>query len=494
MSGELRGPLFDGLDWAARQELLAQLRPVELAAGEVLCHAGDLSDSLYVVERGVLRVLDGARGAPLGRQRAGDVVGEVALLTREPRTATLVADMPSLVLELSRDAFLLAAVRHPVLLANLATIASRRLVSRTAKPLGRVTALLAPEGGWAGEQTATTVAVAASARELRVLDATGSLADVLAGIYAVARVPVLVRIPADCPYLAELLPYCDRQVVVSQDDDPGRVGRHLARASVGLALGAGGAKGWAHVGVLRSLEQAGYVVDAVSGSSIGAWIGAWMALGHDAEGVDRLLREHLGPESVELIFRRGGPEGVAELQRAAHATVEDATFDDLEMPLSVVAADLAGWGTAVITEGPLADALVSAMTVPGLHKPSRRGDQRLVDAVVVTPVPTEFVTDADVRVAVNLLGGVALPAWPGAPETSRMPPDRDPVVESLELASHAAAAAQTAAAEIPLTPVFGPGTWRDFTLADRYLAAGEEAMDGALGALAALAKPGRVDG
>ena len=491
MGGELRGPLFDGLDRTARQELHAQLRPVTLAAGEVLCHAGDLSDSLYVVERGVLRVLDGARGAPLGRQRAGDVVGEVALLTREPRTATLVADVPTEVLELSRDDFFLAAARYPVLLANLATIASRRLVSRTAKPLGRVTALLTPAGGWDGEATATAVAVAASAQELRVLDATGSLADVLAGIYAVARMPVLVRVPAACPYRAELMAYCDRQVAVSQGDDPARVGRRLARASLGLALGAGGAKGWAHVGVLRSLEQAGYVVDAVSGSSIGAWVGAWLALGFDADGIDRLMREHLGPDAVELIFRRGGPDGVAELRRAARATVGDATFADLDRPLSVVAADLAGRRTVVMTEGPLADALVSAMTVPGLHEPSRRGDQRLVDAVVLTPVPTEALTDADVRVAVNLLGGATLRTWPGQPATTRVVPDRDPVVESLELASHAAAAAQTVAAEVPVTPVFGPGTWRDFRIADRYRAAGEEAMEEALPALAALARPSR---
>jgi NTE family protein len=491
-SGELRGPLFDGLDWAGRHELREQLRPVELAAGEVLCHAGDLSDSLYVVERGVLRVLDGARGAPLGRQRAGDVVGEVALLTREPRTATLVADMPTEVLELSRDAFLLAAARYPVLLANLDTIASRRLVSRTAKPLGRVTALLTAAGGWDGEAVATAVAVAASARELRVLDATGSLADVLAGIYAVARVPVLVRVPADCPYVAELVAYCDRQVVVGGGDDPERIGRRLARASVGLALGAGGAKGWAHVGVIRSLEQAGYAVDAVAGSSIGAWIGAWMALGHDAHGIDRLMREHLDAAAVETIFRRGGPDGVAELRRVALATVGDATFDDLDRPLSVVAADLAGRRTVVMTEGLVADALVAAMTVPGLHEPARRGDQRLVDAVVLAPVPTEAVTEADVRVAVNLLGGVVLPTWPGVLATTRVAPDRDPVVESLELASHAAAAAQTASAEVPLTPVFGPGTWRDFRIADRYLTAGEEAMAEALPALAALARPGRV--
>jgi hypothetical protein len=64
------------------------------------------------------------------------------------------------------------------------------------------------------------------------------------------------------------------------------------------------------------------------------------------------------------------------------------------------------------------------------------------------------------------------------------------VVESLELASHAAAAAQTDAADVPVTPVFGPGTWRDFDLADRYLAAGEEAMEKALPGLLALARPG----
>ena len=70
------------------------------------------------------------------------------------------------------------------------------------------------------------------------------------------------------------------------------------------------------------------------------------------------------------------------------------------------------------------------------------------------------------------------------------PRDRDPVVESLELASHAAAASQTAEAAVGVTPRFGPGTWRDFGRADRYLAAGEEAMEAALRALGALARPG----
>jgi Cyclic nucleotide-binding domain len=94
--------LFDGLDEAARDELHAKLRLRVLPAGAVLCRAGDRSDSLYLVERGVLHVLDGNTGALLGRQRAGDVVGEVALLTGEPRSATLLARVPAAVSELHR--------------------------------------------------------------------------------------------------------------------------------------------------------------------------------------------------------------------------------------------------------------------------------------------------------------------------------------------------------------------------------------------------------
>ena len=164
--------------------------------------------------------------------------------------------------------------------------------------MGRVTALVKPPDGWAEEAAATAVAEAASPRPLKLIDATGPLPDVLAEIYGAGRAPVLVRVQADYPRLTELLAYCERQVVVDHGDDPTRTGRRLARASIGLALGAGGAKGWAHVGVLRSLERAGYVVDAVAGSSIGAWIGAWVALGHDADGVERLMREHLGADAV----------------------------------------------------------------------------------------------------------------------------------------------------------------------------------------------------
>ena len=504
MSGVQSTGLFDGLDDAALAELRIQLRPRELAAGEVLCRAGDRSDCLYVVERGLLQVLDGESGEVLGRQRVGDVVGEVALLTRDPRSATMVAQVPSLVSELSRDAFLAAGTHHPRLLANLATIVSRRLVTRTAPSSGRVTALVTPPSGWDGEAAATAAAQASSAATLTVLDGSDPLPELLTRIDAAAGGPVLVRVRADSAHLAELLAHSDHALVVAgprarslpagaervdPGADPARLGRRLARASVGIALGAGGAKGWAHVGVLRSLQRAGYVVDAVSGSSVGAWVGAWTALGHDADAVEDLMRERFDDYAVHAIFRQGGPQGTAVMTRAARETTADARFADLGVPLTVLAADLAAQRPAVLDEGSVAPALVTAMTVPGLYPPVRRGDQRLVDAVVLTPVPTAALSSVDVTLAVNLLGRPHGSAWPGAEPEPQPRRDRDPVVESLELASHAAAAAQAAEADVPVTPRFGPGGWRDFHHAERYLAAGEEAMEAALPALRALARP-----
>ena len=515
--------LFDGLDETARDELGARLRPRVLPACAVLCRTGDRSDSLYLVERGVLHVLDGNTGALLGRQRAGDVVGEVALLTGEPRSATLLARVPGVVSELSREAFLAVAARHPVLLANLARILSRRLVERTTAAPAKITALLTEPAGWAGAVTAVATARAASAAPLTVLDATGAEADCSRGITpahelrarldaAAAAGPVLLHVRTDRGDLAELLDYCDRTVAVLPADggpdtalaallpsdvsrveptaNPAWLGRRLAGASVGIAFGAGGAKGWAHVGALRSLQRAGDVVDAVAGSSIGAWVGAWTALGHDAGTVEQLLRDRFDADAVQAMFRRGGADGTAVMARLARETTADAAFADLAMPLSVLTADLSAQCPVALTEDGVADALVAAMTVPGLYPPVRRGDQRLVDAVVLTPVPTAALAGVDVTIAVNSLGRQALPAWPGAPGPERAARDRDPVIESLELASSGAAAAQTAAASVPVTPRFGPGTWRDFRHADRFLAAGEEAMEQALSGLRALARPG----
>ena len=130
------------------------------------------------------------------------------------------------------------------------------------------------------------------------------------------------------------------------------------------------------------------------------------------------------------------------------------------------------------------EALLAALSIPGLYPPYLRGAQRLVDAVSLTPVPLDAVVEAgaDVTIAVNLLGRETLPRWPGddghlAPPAAHTGKARDTVVEVLEVAQIDASARQTARADVPVTPRFGPGSWRSMQLGPQYLDAGRVALE-----------------
>ena len=516
-----RSPLFHLVPAEASDELSRHGVRRRFDAGETVFRAGDTGTSLYLVEAGLLHVRRPDDEMLFARARPGDVLGEVAALTGEARSATVLAHVPSDVLEFPREAFLAVAERHPMLLANLAGLVSRRLVARTSGDRRETAAvILDAERLRASDVVAATQA--ATPRAVRAVDLTGSppLADqALARLENAAAHPgiTLLLVRPDAANLGVLLDYADRVVALTDPsgaarlplDLPARVqrvrpdpaelgwlGRYLARTRLGLALGAGGVKGFAHVGVLRVLEQAGYRVDHVAGSSMGAWVAAWLASGRTADQVEQTLRRSFDEDAVRALYREGAVagerRGAALLDRLARETTGDPTFDDLAVPLVVLAADLAGRRAVPISSGPVAEALVAGMTVPGLYPPFRRGAQRLVDAVVLAPVPTQSLDTqiVDVTVAVNLLGREVLREWPGSPRSpARSHSDRDVVVESLELASLGEAEQQTALADVPVTPVFGPGTWRDIRLADRYLRAGEEAMEKALPALRAIATP-----
>lgn len=522
--------LLAGLGLGERAEIEQQMTPLHLDAGTVLCRAGEKGSSLYLIRSGLLHAVNLA-GEVLGRQRPGDVVGEAALLTGEPRSATLVARLPTEVLELSRDGFLASAARHPALLMNIAGIVSHRMVARTADRVrtdrGETVAVVTGRSGWPDKGAALAAATASSAADVSVIDLTGpersETSAVLSSLEASRRRGgrVLVVVGSDHDDLLLLVDYCDRAValmsateagqlstqhrlppdrlgpVPGRTRDAGWLGRHLAGATLGLALGAGGAKAFAHVGVIRVLERAGYVIDYVAGSSMGAWVGSWLALRRTADEIEQTLRSAFTEEAARIIFRVGAagtPSGTAAMEQLARQTTGGADFGVLLAPLVVMTADLEDRRPAPLTTGPVHEALVAAMTVPGLYPPVQRGQQRLVDAVVLTPVPTAALigAGADVTVAVNLLGREALPAWPGAdPSPARPRRDRDTVVESLELAQVDASARLTALADVPVTPAFGPGTWRDFQLADRYIQAGETAMTAALPHLRTLTRPSK---
>jgi len=544
MAPDLTGtPLFEGLERSALEDIAARMRPRRFGAGDIIYREGEPGDSLFVIRDGVALVQaePEERAGPLAHLRRGEVVGEMSLLTGEPRSATVLALVPTEVLELDQPAFARLLAQHPILLANLSRILSRRL-ARTSARLGRrrgeAVALLV---GGAVEPLLPQVIEAArcaSPRSVASVDLRGKggalphgvglpqgltmLDDLLARhatVVLTARFPpedldlllahvdraVVLLAPGEVRAAAASLEAAgDRLETVTIDPaDPrrgmARLGRHLTRTKLGLALGAGGAKGFAHVGVHQVLEEAGYTVDCVTGSSVGALVGAWIALGMSAAEVEATMRSAFSADRVAEMLTlnfAGTSTGVEGHRRMCRETTRGRSFADLAIPFTATAVDLNSRQPVSLREGPLWEALAASTALPGLFPPEVRGPQRLVDGLALAPVPTDALTEvgADVTVSVNLMSRETLAEWPGTTEAVPGPPRRttgtlDLLIEVMDLAHLDQSVREAARADVVITPRFGPSSWRDFHLAERFLVAGREAAREQLPALRDLARP-----
>ena len=176
------------------------------------------------------------------------------------------------------------------------------------------------------------------------------------------------------------------------------------RPTVGLALGAGAARGFAHLGVLRVLKDANIPIDLVAGSSIGSVFGALFALGSDLEMLTGLALQ-LKPNFFmdPCVPRRGLISG-----RKAHALLrlltKNKTFSDLEKDLYVVAVDIENGDKVVFEDGLLADALRASISVPGVFQPFNLNGRLFVDGAVMDRIPVSVLRDkgADIVVAVDV--------------------------------------------------------------------------------------------
>ena len=305
--------------------------------------------------------------------------------------------------------------------------------------------------------------------------------------------PELVkRIIRDCPRQPDF-PLADA--------DLAWLARHITRTKLGVALGAGGAKGYAHVGVLQVLEEDGYTVDYAGGSSIGGFVATQLALGHDSRQIYERFRRAFNEDRLGKLFGGafgGGTAGAEELMQLLKEATDERYFSQTVIPLVIMAVDLTDRLPKAQRTGQLAHALHAALAVAGVFPPHEENGHRLVDAIALVPVPTAAVLQdgADVVVSVNLLGAETLEQWPdaSAEEAAEQPPPKrknmlDTLLEVMDLSQVDTAARYAELADVALTPRFGPADWRDFGMADRFLAAGRAAALGQLAELRALCRP-----
>lgn len=463
----LRGSrLFGQIDDAALSQLVALLKPVRKAAGEVVYREKEPSGSLVIVLAGRLRVSRNDREGNLllyNELCPGECIGETGMILQQPRTADVVALRDSTVAELSRADYETLLQQNPLVfsqifsqaiyhyLRHLPQIAERKraqafaiiplhrgeeaaLLARglaQAFAARRVTHLRPPSPGEAADDQAI-------ARRLGTVDAMEVSADFILYEAEAALSPwtkfavrqadqvIFVARSTDPPTVGALeqqlrmepgLTYKRQHLVLlhpagtrvptapapwraareveriylQRQDAPGdheSLARFLTGHATGIVLGGGGARGFAHLGVLRALEEASIPIDLIGGNSMGALIGAQYAcgIGFDdiRENILRFTRTGERP-SLPVISVLSGRRIERELRRL----FGDATADALWRPYFAAACNLSQACTTVQDTGPLWRAVLASNSPAGLLPPVLLNGDLLVDGAILDNVPVE---------------------------------------------------------------------------------------------------------
>jgi len=155
-----------------------------------------------------------------------------------------------------------------------------------------------------------------------------------------------------------------------------------------LALGGGGAKGNAHIGVLRRLEKEGYKIRSVAGTSFGGLVGILYAVGYSPAELQHIFES---VDQAQLYGRdsEDGPSllGLSGVRKWLDQVVGEKTFKNLRMPCAVTAVDIKTGGEVILSEGKLKDAILATIALPGIFPPHRLGEMELMDGGVLNPVP-----------------------------------------------------------------------------------------------------------
>ena len=178
------------------------------------------------------------------------------------------------------------------------------------------------------------------------------------------------------------------------------------RKTIGLALGSGGFRGFAHIGVIKVLEKHKIPIDYLSGSSIGAWVAAYYALNKEIDRFERkLLDKPL--DNLPMFFDLsliGGFIAGGKLTTYLEENLHHHTFSAVKIPLEIVTTDLKSGQAFVFKKGELALAARASMSVPLIFKPVPYHDKLLVDGGLSNPVPGDLTRKmgADIVIGVNL--------------------------------------------------------------------------------------------
>jgi NTE family protein len=297
-----------------------------------------------------------------------------------------------------------------------------------------------------------------------------------------------------------------------------RIAREMGNLLVGLVLGAGGARGLAHIGVIRVLEREGITVDVVAGSSMGALVGAAWASGRSADELEQIAMRVKGKrwflKLLNPMFPGGGVVRGLSVYHFLDTILNGLTFEDTLIPVKIVACDLHTMEEVVFERGKLIDAIRASISIPGIFRPMKHKGRTLIDGGLASPVPVDLMMRAGVSkiIAVNTFPNPeAMKQYRHAEEESRIDSgelkrpihETGPFIDTPTgiiklymrfLNGTQARVAQDACSKVDvvMSPTVPDGFWYDFYNPERYIRRGEQVAEAALPQLRELVGPRKV--
>jgi NTE family protein len=442
-------PLFAGADREALEALAADAVPCRVLAGDWVLREGDEANDLFVVLRGRMRVATRGDGGErtLRVLGPGAAIGELALLTGAPRSASVQAVRDTTLLRLRRDSFVELIERDAAFASAVARElalqlqASGGLDAPPSRPALIALVSLSPEVPLRAVAASLAHALEAYG-SVEVLDAsaagTGSveraedehqhvlLLDEMGGgawsdlckrqadrrlLVATAESLLPAGASPDCelvllgPAPGEVVrglvervdPRALYRLATTEPTDPGvrRMARRIVGRALGVVLSGGGARGFAHIGALAELERDGIEIDRYGGCSMGSFIAAMGAAGWRTDDIRDRCHEELVRRSpfndytlprVALIRSR-------KAARMLERLFAEMTIEELAKPLFTVSADLVSSTLVVHRRGSVMEAVGASMSIPGLAPPVPRGGRLLVDGGVLNNLPVDAMAD-----------------------------------------------------------------------------------------------------
>lgn len=178
----------------------------------------------------------------------------------------------------------------------------------------------------------------------------------------------------------------------------------MTRPKVGLALGSGGARGLAHIGVLKVLKEANIPIDYIAGSSIGAIIACLYGAGLDVNRLYTISKFFQRKYYLDFTVPKMGFIAGNKVKELIHLFTYGRNIEELDIPISIIATDLHSGEKVVFKKGPIASAVRASISIPGIFVPEKINGRLLVDGGVVDRVPVSVVKEmgADIVIGVDV--------------------------------------------------------------------------------------------